>query len=206
MDASVFENDVDIVLENFKKVLNLLIFCYEYILINIKFDLTEFETFIRNIFVKLLRENKKIFWLEYIYVISEAEEIADDFTTWWFIDIQILGINSQKIADEDVYFAFECKRLDGYSKKNIEYVDNWISRFLKWQYSKKMWLAWMIWFIQWYKKWENISNLINELKLKITGLTPYKINHTFSHSYLSKHHRKWWLPNIDIYHLLFDFT
>ncbi|MDQ7022998.1 MAG: hypothetical protein Q9M97_05730 [Candidatus Gracilibacteria bacterium] len=61
MNSDVFQGDVDIVLNNFNKVLKLLIFCYEKIISEITFNLDEFENFIRNIFITNLRNNKKLF-------------------------------------------------------------------------------------------------------------------------------------------------
>jgi hypothetical protein len=61
MNSSIFLNDQDIVFDNFNKVLKLLLFCYEKIISEINFKLDEFETFIRNIFIKYLRQNKSYF-------------------------------------------------------------------------------------------------------------------------------------------------
>ncbi len=206
MDATIFLNDTDIVFNNFNKVLKLLVFCYKKIISEISFKWDEFETFIRNIFIKQLRENKDDFWIWYSYFEAETEEIKENNQILWFLDIKVWNIEWWKLINEDKYFAFECKRLDWYATKNKEYLKNWISRFEKWQYSKLMNIAWMIWFIQWYKKWENITHLVNEFKTKIEWLSFYEIEKDFKYSYLSLHKRGWALWNIDIYHLFFDFT
>lgn len=206
MDATVFSYDTDIVFNNFKKVLKLLVFCYKKIISEISFKLDEFETFIRNIFIKELRKNKCNFGIWHIYFEAEPEEITEDNNIWWFLDIKVWNIEWWKFINEDKYFAFECKRLDWFATKNKEYIDNWVKRFEKGQYSKEMKIAWMIWFIQWYKKWENISNIINFFISKISWLSFYKVDTTFKHSYHSNHERDKKLWNIDLYHLFFDFT
>lgn len=206
MDANIFSHDIDIVFNNFKKVLKLLVFCYEKIISEISFKLDEFETFIRNIFIKELRKNKCNFGIWHIYFEAEPEEITEDNNIWWFLDIKVWNIEWWKFINEDKYFAFECKRLDWFATKNKEYIDNWVKRFEKGQYSKEMKIAWMIWFIQWYKKWENITNLINFFISKISWLSFYEVEKTFIHSYHSNHKRNKKIWNIDLYHLFFDFT
>ncbi len=217
MDSNIFQNDIDIVFSNFNKVLKLLVFCYEKIILEKKFNLDEFETFIRNIFIKYLRKYKNKFLLWKSYFEAEPEEITDEYKTGWFIDIKIWNIEWLDFIDEDKYFAFECKRLNWYSEHKKEYIDNWLSRFISGQYSKKMQLSWMIWFVQWFQKWKDIDYNISEIKdfLKneskiknktIQNLEYFEVEKDFKYSYFSKHKREKWLKNIDIYHLFFDFT
>lgn len=209
MDATIFSYDTDIVFNNFNKVLKLLVFCYEKMISEISFKLDEFETFIRNILIKNYLQNKDFkekFWIKNLRFLSEVQEIWEDYKTLWFIDIQVHNINPNDLWNENEYFAFECKRLDGYATKNKEYINNWVKRFEKGQYSKEMKIAWMIWFIQWYKKWENISNIINFFISKISWLSFYEVDTTFKHSYHSNHKRNKKLWNIYLYHLFFDFT
>ncbi|MDQ7008871.1 MAG: hypothetical protein Q9M94_01105 [Candidatus Gracilibacteria bacterium] len=219
MNSDVFQGDVDIVLNNFNKVLKLLIFCYEKIISEITFNLDEFENFIRNIFITNLRNNKKLFGLGKIYFEAELEEIKDNYTTGGFIDIKVGNIEGGDFCDENKYFAFECKRINGYSEHKKEYVDNGLSRFISGQYSKSMQLSGMIGFVQGFKKGKNIGDNIqkikdflkNESKIKIKSntiqnLEYYEIEKSFNYSYFSKHKRERKLGNIDIYHLFFDFT
>ncbi len=209
MDATIFSYDTDILFNNFNKVLKLLVFCYEKMISEISFKLDEFEAFIRNILIKNYLQNKDFkekFWIKNLRFLSEVQEIWEDYKTLWFIDIQVHNINPNDLWNENEYFAFECKRLDGYATKNKEYINNWVKRFEKGQYSKEMKIAWMIWFIQWYKKWENISNIINFFISKISWLSFYEVDTTFKHSYHSNHKRNKKLWNIDLYHLFFDFT
>lgn len=209
MDATIFSYDTDIVFNNFNKILKLLVFCYEKMISEISFKLDEFETFIRNILIKKYLQNKNFkekFWIKNLRFLSEVQEIWEDYKILWFIDIQVHNINPNDFWNENEYFAFECKRLDWYATKNKEYIDNWVKRFEKGQYSKEMTIAWMIWFVQWFKQWENMDDLIDFFKIKISWLSFYEVEKTFKHSYHSNHKRKKKLWNIDLYHLFFDFT
>lgn len=162
--------------------------------------------FLFSIFIAYLRVNKEKFWIWGLYFEAETEEITEDYKTWWFIDIKIWNINPGKlVCDENEYFTFECKRLDWYATKNNEYINNGLSRFIKWQYSKKMNIAWMIGFVQWFKKWKTIDNLVGDLEKRISGFNKYIVD-DFNHAYHSNHERAEGLWKIDIYHLLFDFT
>lgn len=210
MDATVFSYDTDIVFNNFKKVLKLLVFCYEKMISEISFKLDEFETFIRNILIKNYLQNKDFkekFWIKKLIFLSEVQEIWEDCKTLWFIDIQVHNINPNDLWNENEYFAFECKRLDWTQKRNSnEYIKNWVKRFENSKYSEKMNIAWMIWFIQWFKEWKNIDWLIDIFKTKINWLSFYEVEETFKYSYNSNHKRNKKIWNIDLYHLFFDFT
>jgi len=215
MDASIFKNDKKYYLEEFDRVLQLFIFSCEKMILKEKFDLTEWETFLRNILVKkYLIKYKSNFKIENLNFYSEVQDISEDCKTGGFVDIHIsnpMGI----IGKENLFYAFECKRLYGGLTKNKEYVNNGLSRFIDGKYSKNMPLAGMIGFVQGFKRGGNMNSLVVDIKsilsddktIKTTkNLTPYKIDNKFKHSYFSQHKRKNKLPKIDLYHLFFDFN
>lgn len=215
MDASIFKNDKKYYLEEFNRVLQLFVFSCEKMVLKEKFDLTEWETFLRNVLVKkYLIKYKPKFKVNTLNFYSEVQDISEGCKTGGFVDIHIsnpMGI----IGKEDLFYAFECKRLDGYSDKNKEYVNNGLARFVEGKYSKKMPLAGMIGFVQGFKKGGNMNSLVVDIKnilnnnktIKTTkNLTPHKIDKKFKHSYFSQHKRKKSLSKIDLYHLFFDFT
>ena len=215
MDASIFKNDTIYYLGEFDSVLQLFVFSCEEMILKEKFDLTEYETSLRNILMKkYLIKYKSNFQIYHLNFCAENAEISKDYKTDGFVDIHIS--NPMKIiGEEDLFYAFECKRLDGYSSKNKEYVNNGLSRFIDGKYSKKMPLAGMIGFVQGFKKNSNMNSLVVDIKdilnkqktIKTTkNLTLYKIDNEFKHSYFSQHKRKKPLPKIDLYHLFFDFT
>jgi len=215
MDSAIFKNDTVYFVSEFHKVLQLLIFSCEKMILKEKFDLTEWENFLRNILVeKYLRKYKTNFQIDHLNFYSEVEEISENYQTGGFIDIHIS--NPMKITGkEDLFYAFECKRLDGYSVKNKEYINNGLYRFIDGKYSKNMSLAGMIGFVQSFQKKGNMNSLIVDIKnilnshkiIKTTkNLMPYNINKKFKYSYFSQHRRKNKLSKIDLYHLFFNFN
>lgn len=208
MDSTVFENDIDIVNFNFLKVLELLIFCYSQIHWEIIAKKIKKEIYIRNKFLLSLRNEKINFWLDRLYFECESWEFNENpYSNWWFVDIKVGNIDSNCLyLDENKYFSFECKRLNWTSGKNVnEYEKNGIHRYVNWKYAQKMNTVWMIWFVQWFKKWTWFDELIIEFKSKIPTFTEFKISH-HKYSYISEHTRIKKLWNVRIHHLLFDFT
>lgn len=214
MNANNFKKGRDYYINEFNQVLKLLIFSYEKMVKERKFDLKEWETFLRNILLKKLREHKSKFNLDHLNFYAEVEEINKDCTTAGFIDIHIS--NPMKIlGKEDLFYAFECKRLDGGKSKNEEYINNGLIRFINGKYSKNMPLSGMIGFVQGFKKGNNMINLISDInhilnnskEIKSTKkIIKHQINPKFEHSYYSQHNRNAKLPKIDLYHLFFDFV
>lgn len=215
MDSTIFKNDEAYYFNEFYKVLELFIFSCEKMILKENFNLTEWENFLRSILVKkYLRKYKSNFQIDHLNFYSEVEEISANHGTLGFIDIHIS--NPMKIiGKEDLFYAFECKRLDGGLTKNKEYINNGLSRFIDGKYSKKMSLAGMIGFVQGFKKSGNVNSLVVDIKdvlnkhkiIKTTkNLTKYTIDKKFKYSYFSQHKRKKPLSKIDLYHLFFDFT
>ncbi len=129
-----------------------------------------------------------------------------------------IGLNDRKII-------IECKIID----KPSEYIDkkesnkkksgksgktNGIMSFIRGKYAKKMKIAGMVGYnktgdIQ--KRIKKIKKLVDERQedgdmINIQNLEKCEIAQDFNHSYVSSHERDGDLPNIDIYHLFFDFT
>lgn len=215
MDSAVFKNDTTYYLGEFNRVLRLFIFSCKKMILQEEFDLTEWETFLRNILVeKYLKKYKSDFKLDSLSFYSEVGEISTDYKTIRFVDIHVsnpMGI----MGEEDIFFAFECKRLDGYSAKNKEYINNGLYRFINGKYARTMPLAGMVGFVQGFKKGSNMNSLVADIKNILDNhkiirtkknFIPYKIDGKFKHSYFSQHKRKNKLCNIDLYHLFFDFT
>ena len=217
MDSTVFKNDETYYFGEFYKVLQLLVFSCEKMILEKKIKLNSSqEDNLRNLFViEYLRKNKDKFGIMDLYFNCGGESVDKDnnYKTLGRVDINISVPNT--LCSEDKIFIFECKRLDGYSSKNKEYVNNGLFRFIEGKYSKKMPLAGMIGFVQGFKKNSNMNSLvvgINDIlnkhkTIKTTkNLTLYKIDKKFKYSYSSQHKRNKSLPKIDLYHLFFDFT
>ena len=118
MDSAIFKNDEAYYFGEFYKVLQLFIFSCEKMILKEKFDLTEWETFLRNVLVKeYLRKYKSSFQINHLNFYAEVEEIGVNNEIDGFIDIHISN-PMEIMGKEDLFYAFECKRLDGYSSKN----------------------------------------------------------------------------------------
>ena len=196
----------------FNQVLRLFIYSYKKMLLEKKFNLNEWENFLRNILITYLRTFKKEFDICHLNFYAEVQETSADLKEYGSIDIHISN-PLELMGHEEKYYSFECKRLDGYSEKNKAYIEDGLFRYISGKYSEEMPIAGMIGFVQGFKKNSGIDNLITEIanilhktEELIQNLLIKQIYNNFKYSYYSKHKRKSELSNIDIYHLFFDFT
>jgi hypothetical protein len=176
------------------------------------------EEFIRNVLIgkKYLRNrsNKSTFGIKHFEFhpeVGELDEKENDIIGNH--DIKVTGISLGIIgeADEDIYFSFECKRLNNHLQNTSEYINNGIKRYVKKQYSSKMPIAGMMGFIE-EKTPEFFVNQIkrklsklNDNKIIITKQTlkTYDIYPDFKNLYNSIHNK---IDNseIQIYHFMFS--
>ena len=175
------------------------------------------EEFIRNVLIgKNYLRNKSFkskFGIKHFEFHPEVGELDEEDTN--IIgnhDIKVTGISLGIIgeADEDIYFSFECKRLNSHFQNTSEYINNGIKRYVKKQYSSKMPIAGMIGFVE-EKTPEFFVNQINEKLSKLNNkktiitkqtLKTYDIYPDFKNSYNSIHNK---IDNneIQIYHFMF---
>lgn len=212
LNAYRFLKAKNIYIDEFIKVLNLMVDCYFKIMKSEVLEQCQLETFLRNVLVKkYLRIYKRDFQIGYLSFDIESGEIDINCKTVGFIDIKVSNIGYKYLLDEDEYYAFECKRLDGNSALNSKYVNEGICRFIGGKYSSKVPLSGMIGFVQ---KGDVIS-IIEDINAKIASnsainsialLEEYPVTENFGGSYYSCHNRNSSMPPIDIYHLMFDFT
>lgn len=164
INADAFVYTENIYFNEFLNVLKLMNDSYNRIIKQESFENNAFETFLRNVLVKkYLRINKEIYGIGYLGFEVESGEINKNNKTIGFIDIKITNLGKKDLLDEEEYYAFECKRLDGYSKKNILYIREGIYRFIAGKYSSRMSLAGMIGFIQKGK----ITDIVSDINTKI---------------------------------------
>ena len=173
------------------------------------------ENKIRDIFVKNYLKKQNIrSQLNLLDFRFDRETLEDNSNGR--VDIRILSKNDFQI--DEAYYIIECKRLDnknlnGISGLNAEYVKNGILRFTTGRYSTYYRLSGMIGFIvkplDISNNISNINTLLNKPEFSdantITKLKSINFIQNFNQSYLSIHkpNNK---PNIDIYHLMFDFS
>ena len=209
-NADVFAYTEQIYEDEFKRIFYLLQDSYNKIIKQESFQGDEMETFIRNILVKkYLRKNKGKFEIGYLGFEIESGEIDGEFETKGFIDIKVLNPGKKDLLNEDEYYALECKRLDGYSKKNRLYIQEGIYRFIIEKYARDMPLAGMIGFIQNGEIVDivlDINNKIDEENDFLIGkLLKEDIIDGCDYLYSSDNTREYSNEKIKIYHIMMDF-
>lgn len=176
------------------------------------------ENSLTNMLVKYLRKHRTNtkFKLELLTFEAETAEIDDNTNkTLGFIDIKVgnVTLKFSGNAEESIYYAFECKRLN--DSNYASYIDEGILRFIYGKYSKNMSFAGMIGYFEITgHDIENIvkkinTNLDNKFKKgkldKKCSLNKYEIQDDFENSYISNHERKK-THSIDLYHLILDYS
>lgn len=164
------------------------------------------ENSITNMLVTYLRENKNHFDLDiYGFELEPVSEISDNYKSEGFLDIKICNLTNELMSKniEDVYFTFECKRLN-HGKTN-NYVKQGINRFKIEKYSKKVPVGGMIGYSE--LNYENINDFI----IKINNILPNEENlnnyhiENFDYCYESIHERIS-SPDMKLYHLILDYS
>ncbi len=103
-------------------------------------------------------------------------------------DIKVQTLNT--LIDTRAYYIIECKRLDGYSTLNKEYITNGINRFITRKYSSYYKVNGMIGFIV---KAIDVDKNLNKIDETFIPIKRDKL-------YISKH------KELDLYHLMLDFS
>lgn len=194
----------------FYKIIKLLIYSYKRIIKDRKFKTTDNEDFLRNILVKdYLVVYRQKFQLEYYYFHTEPAIIDSNYKSSGFIDIKV-GTTGRSINPDD-YYIFECKRLDESIGRGRAYVDDGIYRFISGKYFSDSPFAGLIGFIQHgdlKRILENIENIMKEDDfLKENDLLEnIEIEKSFKNIYYSNHDRCNTLGEIEIYHIMFDYS
>lgn len=203
--------------EKFNKILEICIHAHS-LLLNENMTKNLVEEKLRNKLLKYIEKMQGSYMLaNYVFVAESAEidEITDD--TVGYNDIRVyIPCNSDFSNEGKKYFTIECKRLDGYSDKNKEYIEEGMNRFISEKYICKLDICGMIGFIEKSKKiykYDKTQEIVNAINNKLINV--YNKNETeklqasiikedFINSYQSKHIRdKCKLP-IYISHLFFD--
>lgn len=142
----------------FVSILDLIRYSYNQMIEdNVKFHLTDdgrdslngmpLENSITNTLVHYIRVNKELYGLDLLsFEVEAAGEFGENFKTKGFLDIKVANITTlfSQRSVEDMYFGFECKRLDLTSSKINNYISEGVSRFTQKKYSANMNVAGMI--------------------------------------------------------------
>lgn len=218
----------------FRMVSDYLIFCYfklltskivyskEYIS---KHTSTPIENFLRDRFLyEFIQKSKKEYRLvnpDYYKVIANFLYFAEVQTLFHKeaklraskIDIFVTNLSNELLGKnvvEQIYFDFECKRLNKNLKK--EYVSHGIERYLERDFENGFPFTGMIGFVE----DGSIDQIVNDINIilkkqkkstfsNIEYLKYVKLNNSFKKSYKSKH-LKSNSSEFSIYHLLFDYS
>lgn len=208
LDASAFSGSKGIYSKEIIRVLKLIIHCHGEILSKEKLS-DNLENYLRNVLVKYMRANKELYDVQYIFFDVESGELTLDDKLIGFLDVKAFNLGDKEVANEDEYFSFECKRLDGSSESSKKYVQNGIKRYISGKYSSKMPLASMIGFVQGGSVDVNVKLINIQLRpdkntYTIQELEEIELVDDFEGSFLSIHKR----TNsslIDLYHLMLLF-
>lgn len=164
------------------------------------------ENSITNRFVTYFRKYKSNFNLNYLYFESEAiSGYTDELSTKGFLDIKIMGFDYifSNEANENNYFAFECKRIGKNNQQKL-YVEEGINRFKNEKYSEYVNIGGMLGYLEVENK--DIDDLVKKMNsyledecLKRDFTKDIEYCYVSSHSRIQK-------DDIELYHLFFDFS
>lgn len=184
-----------------------------------------FENYLRDRFLyEFIQKHKneyKLYNPDYYQVIASFLYLAEVQTLFnqesklrtSKIDIFVTNLNKDLLGNkvvEQIYFDFECKRLNNNLKK--EYVSNGIKRHLERDFENGYPFTGMIGFVE-DGSIDKIVNDINKILKRqnestfsnIEYLRYVKLNYDFKNSYKSKHLKSNSIE-FNIFHLLFDYS
>lgn len=234
LDGSSNKFALELYLDTFEKVSKHLIYSYRQFIENELLEYTKKEDgkfwvisegnlikpeeYIRNVLIgrkylrnKELKKNHGIKHLEFHPEVGELNEDKKHITGNHDIKVTGLSLGIIGEADEDIYFSFECKRLNDRAQNHTEYVNSGIRRYVTGQYSEKMPLSGMIGFIEentpkyFVDKINDNLDILNKRRVVITKqvITNLKFVSNFEYTYYSIHKKNNRLNEITIYHFMF---
>lgn len=197
--------------KRFEFILTQISECYKLMLTDYNIIENDENTIRNRLWKDYLNKNEirtKLKLNQYIFH-SESPNVDDEYKETGRHDIQVYN-PIEFCKNTDAYFIIECKRLDGINSGkgslNYKYIENGISRFTsRADYPTFYGINGMIGFVV---KATNISKIIKSINLLLPdneNLNTKTINNDFDSSYLSKH-TDYQDKNIELYHLMFDFS
>ena len=210
------------VIKSFKKLLSAVIICYQKSIATNNLRLENDENYIRNMFVdeyledSLIQEELQITNFRFI---AEPARILNRREIG-YTDIMIIVKELSFSSGRNNHFTFECKRLDGESALNSEYVKEGIHRFVNEKYPTNLGRNGMIGFVVKSCNIEQNKDKINNLISKsgtnteiievrnntLLTLTKTNILKNFDFSYVSNHQTLDKLKQFELHHLMLDYS
>lgn len=185
--------------DNFEFILTQIYNCYEKMLLKYEF-IENNEDKIKNRLFKDYLDNQNIrneLGLNEFLFKTETAFVDENYDEKGYTDIEVIDLIGSKKSTQ-AYYIIECKRLDGKTSLNNEYVNEGINRFKVEKYPTYNIVNGMLGFIV-----KNINIFENTKHFK--DLNQYSFIDNFEFSYRSNHITKS-NKNIILYHLMLDFS
>ena len=135
----------------------------------------------------------------------ECAEINDEYEEIGYSDIKVL--TSTSLINNEAYYIIECKRLDGSTSLNREYVKEGIYRFIdNKKYPSYRNLSGMIGFIV---KKVNVTDTVAAINIVLSKekrINTFEMLKTLDNNLYSSSHEKFDKSTLTIRHLMFDFS
>ncbi len=210
------------VIKSFKKLLSAVIICYQESLLSENPKFENDENYLRNMLVDDYLQNpdiKEDLQINNFYFIAEPAKIEKRKEVG-YLDIMIIVEGLSFSGGKNNYFTFECKRLDGESPLNSEYVKEGIHRFISEKYPTNLGRNGMIGFIvkpcDIEQNKDKINNLISKsgtnteiIEVRnntLITLTKTNILQSFDFSYISNHQTIIGKKLFELHHLMLDYS
>jgi len=214
--------------KQFHEFIRLILFCYNKIRDTEFIDIEKIqkekkialEDFLKYNLVDYLRKNKRHFpVIRHVLIIAESGEYNSRDDKESFCDIAVYfhdhGFVTEALEhytiEEDIYFAFECKRLK-HKSKNSQYIEQGIKRYVENAYAGAMPFAGMIGFVE----AGEIHTIVNDINQRLSSLHKddklissqclcfFEFDTGFEYSFQSKHPRTN-NNEIALYHIFLDY-
>jgi len=209
------------IVESFKNLLSAVIICYQKSLLSNNAEFKNDENYIRNMLVDEYLEDsltKEELQIENYKFIAEPASIINRKEIG-YTDIMII-VKELSFSGRNNHFTFECKRLDGKTPLNSEYVKEGIHRFISEKYPTNLGRNGMLGFIikpcNIDKNTQSINNLIiqsgtNAEIIEVRNNTTVHLSKTniqkgFDFSYISKHQTTNDKKPFELHHLMLDYS
>ena len=209
------------VIKSFKKLLSAVIICYQKSIATNTLRLENNENYIRNMLLEEYLEDsliKEELRIENYIFIAESARILNRIEIG-YTDIMIM-VKELSFSGRNNHFTFECKRLDGESSLNSEYIKEGIHRFVNEKYPTNLgrngMLGFMVKSCDIEKNTGKINNLISKSGTNTeiievrnnTSITLIKTNilKGFDFSYVSNHQTLDNQKEFELHHLMLDYS
>ena len=165
------------------------------------------ENHYRNDLVKVMNDLKSLHGLSGLIINTEPQEIGDEIIGKIDIKVEYCPPTVRSFELKN-YHSIECKRLD----RKLDFSNCYyrgLNDFIEGKYSKNTDYAGMLYFIEEFPENHNIEKIVEKwnhyLENKKINIIK-KFEHNYDYFYYSKHQRKNESGEINIFHLMLDYS